>query len=43
MRLAAKILQTQDTTTQDLDVYETEHYKLSKTICGELERAVPYY
>ena len=43
MRLAAKILQTQDTTTRDLDVYETEHHRLSKTIYGELERAVPYY
>ena len=43
MRLAAKILQTQDTTTQDPDVCETEQHELSETICGELERAVPYY
>ena len=43
LRLAAKILQTQDTTSQDLDVCETEQHKLSKTIRGELERAVPYY
>ena len=43
LRLAAKILQPQDTTTQDPDVCGTEHHKLSETICGELERAVPYY
>ena len=43
LRLAAKILQTQDTTTQSPDARETEHHKLSETICGELERAVPYY
>ena len=43
MRLAAKILQTQDTTTQNPGVCETEHHRLSETICGELERAVPYY
>ena len=43
LRLAAKILQTQDTTTQDPDVCETEQNTLSETIRGELERAVPYY
>ena len=43
LRLAAKILQTQDTLAQDPDLCENEHHKLSKTIRGELERAVPYY
>ena len=43
LRLAAKILQTLDTATQDPDVCENEHHKLSETIRGELERAVPYY
>jgi hypothetical protein len=43
LRLAAKILQTQDNTAQDPDVCESKQHKLSKTIRGELERAVPYY
>ena len=43
LRLAAKILQTQDTTSQDPDVCGTEQHRLAETICGELERAVPYY
>jgi hypothetical protein len=43
LRLAAKILQTQDTAAQDPDVCETEQHKLSETIRCELERAVPYY
>ena len=43
LRLIAKILQTQDTTTQDPDICETEHHKLSETICGKLEQAVLYY
>ena len=43
LRLAAKMLQTQDATAQDPDVCETEQHKLSETIRSELERAVPYY
>jgi hypothetical protein len=43
LRLAAKILQTQDAMPQDPDVCKIEQHKLSENIRGELERAVPYY
>jgi hypothetical protein len=43
LRLAAKMLRTQDALTQDPNVGEIEQHELSETIRGELERAVPYY
>ena len=43
LRLAAKILRTEDGMAQYSDVCETEQQELSKTIRTDLERAVPYY
>ena len=43
LRLATKILQTQDIMAQDPAVCEVEQHELSETIRDELKRAVPYY
>ena len=43
LRLAAKILQTQHTTSQGADICGTELQGLFETIRCELEQAVPYY
>ena len=43
LRLAAKILRTEDGMAQYPDVCETEQQELSETIRTDLERAVPYY